>query len=212
MKFVGARLGEDFDPAIAQFVVFRGKRILIDPDLANGRLGRKLAGGKAVNVHLPAVRPRRRPGESFEIGLQLIRIVGQGFEFFARKHDGACIVGGIHVDRGRGVGDLDLLLLHRDGQLDVQSQRLVSYGGVVVLVNGESLRDDVQRVFSRRQPLNSYMPCEFVWVVTGEPAGGVMTTVALVMAAPEGSVTCPRRTPGADWAGEKVGKAVIKRA
>jgi hypothetical protein len=51
--------------------------------------------------------------------------------------------------------------------------------------------------------LNSYIPCEFVWVVTGEPAGGVITTVALVIAAPEGSVTCPRRTPEGDWATER---------
>ena len=34
--FVGARLGEDFNAAVAQLVVFRGKRVLIDPDFANG--------------------------------------------------------------------------------------------------------------------------------------------------------------------------------
>src|SRR5271169_7077116 len=61
------------------------------------------------------------------------------------------------------------------------------------------------------------MPCEFVWVVTGEPVGGVITTVALVTMAPDGSVTCPRRTPEADWADESSvnnnskKKMVIKR-
>ena len=35
MKFVGARLGEDFDSSIAQLVVFGRERILIDANLAN---------------------------------------------------------------------------------------------------------------------------------------------------------------------------------
>ncbi len=56
--------------------------------------------------------------------------------------------------------------------------------------------------FPGGKPLNSYIPCEFVCVVSGELAGGVITTVALVTAAPEGSVTCPRKTPEADWANE----------
>ncbi len=81
--FVGAGLGKDFNAAIAQLVVFRREWILIDPDLANGRLGRKLPGGEAVNVHLSAIRSGGGPGESFEIRLQLIRIVGQGLEFLA---------------------------------------------------------------------------------------------------------------------------------
>src|SRR6266853_1322016 len=42
--------------------------------------------------------------------------------------------------------------------------------------------------------LNSYKPWALVCVVRGEPAGGVTTTFAFVMAAPEGSVTWPRRT------------------
>src|ERR1700730_1248061 len=70
--------------------------------------------------------------------------------------------------------------------------------------------------FPGGKPLNSYVPCEFVWVVSGEPAGGVITTVALVTAAPEGSVTCPRRTPELDWANERFAnrsneRNVIKR-
>jgi hypothetical protein len=43
--------------------------------------------------------------------------------------------------------------------------------------------------------LNSYMPWALLWTTTGDPAAGVMITLALEIAAPEGSVTCPRRTP-----------------
>src|SRR4029077_10222368 len=76
MIFVGAWLGKDFNAAISQLVVFRGKWILINPDLADGRLGRQLAGGESINVHLATVGSSGGPGERFEIGLQLIRIVG----------------------------------------------------------------------------------------------------------------------------------------
>jgi hypothetical protein len=39
------------------------------------------------------------------------------------------------------------------------------------------------------------MPWALVWTTTGDPAAGVMITLALGIAAPEGSLTCPRRTP-----------------
>jgi hypothetical protein len=38
----------------------------------------------------------------------------------------------------------------------------------------------------------------------GEPVAGVITTLAWAMAAPEGSVTCPRRAPEGACAGEAV--------
>src|SRR2546425_10412632 len=40
--------------------------------------------------------------------------------------------------------------------------------------------------------LNSYTPWPLVCTEIGAPITGVMTTLALVMAAPDGSVTCPR--------------------
>jgi len=58
VKFVGARFGKDLYAAIAQLVVFGGKRSLIDANLANGFLGRKLAGSKTVDIELAAVRSR----------------------------------------------------------------------------------------------------------------------------------------------------------
>src|SRR5262245_3581145 len=55
VEFVGAGLGEDFDAAVAELVVLRGKRILIDADFTDGRLRGKLARGEAVNVDLSAI-------------------------------------------------------------------------------------------------------------------------------------------------------------
>ncbi len=148
MKLVCARLGKDFNSAIAELVVLRGKWVLIDPDFTNGRLGRKLAGGKTIDVHLPSVGSGGGPGESFEIGLQLIRIVGQGLQFLARQNDGAGIVGWIHVHGRRDVRNLNLLLLHRDGKLNIQTQWLVGDVSIVVLIHREPLGDDIQGVLS----------------------------------------------------------------
>src|SRR6267378_6423669 len=53
---VGAGFGEDLDTAISKFVVFRRERILINSDLTNRRLGRKLSSRKSVNVDLASVR------------------------------------------------------------------------------------------------------------------------------------------------------------
>src|SRR5271157_4533218 len=43
MKFVSARLRQDFDPAITQHIVLRGKRILVDANFADGGFGGQLA-------------------------------------------------------------------------------------------------------------------------------------------------------------------------
>ena len=67
--FVGSRLGEDFYAAIAEFVVFGRKRVLVDTDLANRGLRRKLTRSEPVDIHLAAVRTCRRPCERLQIGL-----------------------------------------------------------------------------------------------------------------------------------------------
>src|SRR5580698_8699997 len=69
MKFVGAGLGEDFDAAVAELVVFGGERVLVDANLADRRLRRELAGGESVDIHLAAVRSGGGSGKRFEIGL-----------------------------------------------------------------------------------------------------------------------------------------------
>src|SRR5882672_9315696 len=56
VKLVGPRLGEDFDSAVAELVEFRRKRILVDADLANGLLGRKLASAESVDEDGAATR------------------------------------------------------------------------------------------------------------------------------------------------------------
>src|SRR5712691_1487685 len=74
-QLVSSGFCQDFDPAIAQFVVFRGKRILIDANLADRSFGGKVSSRESVNVNLAAIWAGGRPGKSLKFGLQLIRIV-----------------------------------------------------------------------------------------------------------------------------------------
>ena len=150
MVLVGSWLGEDFDAAVTQLVVFGRKRILIDADLADGRFRRELTGRETVNVHLPAIRPGRRSGQRLQIGLQLIGIVGKSLELCARNDDGSGVVGGIHIDGRGGVGDLNFLSLHFNRHGDVKAKRLVGNGDIFVLIERESLSRDGERVLSCR--------------------------------------------------------------
>src|SRR5215469_12776436 len=80
VQLVGSGLGEDFDTAIAEAIVLRRERVLVDANLADGGLRRKLSAGEAVNVNLSAVGSGRRPGQRGELARQLVRIVGESLE------------------------------------------------------------------------------------------------------------------------------------
>ena len=69
VPLVGSRLGENFDAAVAELVVFGRKRILIDADFADRGFWRELAGGEAINIYLAAVRTGGRARESLEVTL-----------------------------------------------------------------------------------------------------------------------------------------------
>ena len=120
MKLVGPRLRQDFDPPVTELVVFRRKRILVDANLADGSFRRQLPGREAVDINLSAIRACRRPSQRLQLGLQLIRIIGKRFEILSLHHNRARVIRGIHVHLRRRVRDLDLFLLHLDGQLDIQ--------------------------------------------------------------------------------------------
>src|ERR1019366_7652822 len=60
VQLIRSRLGQYLDAAVAEFVVFGGKWILIDANLADCRLGGQLPAAEAVDVNLAAVRPGRR--------------------------------------------------------------------------------------------------------------------------------------------------------
>src|ERR1700751_5616199 len=92
VPFVSARLGENFDTAVADFVVLGGKRVLIDSDFADGGLGGQLSGRKAVDVELAAVWARGGAGECGQVALQFVGIIGKRFEFLTRDDDCARIV------------------------------------------------------------------------------------------------------------------------
>src|ERR1019366_8748347 len=64
---VGARLGEDLDLAVTQLVVLRRKRVLVDANLADGLLRRKLPAAEAVHEDGSAVGTGRGPRQRGEV-------------------------------------------------------------------------------------------------------------------------------------------------
>ena len=110
MPLVGAGLCENLDAAVADLVVLRRKRILIDANFADGSLGRKLAGCEAVNVKLPAVGPCRRAGQGLEVRLQFVRVVGKSVEFLSGDDDGARVIFRGNIHHGRLCRYRDILL------------------------------------------------------------------------------------------------------
>jgi len=80
VKLVRARFGENLDSPVAEFVVLRGKRVLIDADFADGSFGRERAARKSVDVNLAAVRASRRASKRLQFGLQFVGIIGKFFE------------------------------------------------------------------------------------------------------------------------------------
>ena len=112
-EFVRARLGEDLDAAEAEFVVLGRKRVLVDANLADGFLGRKLASAEAVDVNGAAVGTRGRAGQGLQIGGEVVGVIGERFEVGPAQRQGAGIAGRVgaygrsgpvlhgHVLRGR---------------------------------------------------------------------------------------------------------------
>ena len=98
MELFGAGLGDDLYAAVSDAVVLGGKRILIDANLKDGRLGRKLAARESIDVDLPAVRPGGRTGQLLEFSLELIGVVGEGIEVFASEDQAARVLIGIDAD------------------------------------------------------------------------------------------------------------------
>ena len=89
VQYIGSRFGENLDASVADMVEFGGKGILVDANLADGRLGRERAASEAVDVNLAAVRSGCRPSQRRQFVRQLIRIVRQRVQVLAFKNDGA---------------------------------------------------------------------------------------------------------------------------
>ena len=149
---VGSGLGEDFDPTIPELVEFRRKRILVDANLAYRSFGRKLAGGEAIDVHLSAIGTSGRTSQGVQVLLQLIRIIGQGVEVLAGKHNSAGVACRIHIDRSVLIGDCDILLLDffLDANIEALSLTRADIHGFVQEL-GEALRVHLYGVFAGRK-------------------------------------------------------------
>src|SRR5207248_11475838 len=63
---VRSGLGEDLDAAESEAVVLGGEGVLVDADLADRLLGRKLAAAEAVDIDLPAIGSGARSGERLQ--------------------------------------------------------------------------------------------------------------------------------------------------
>ena len=155
MQLVGARLGEHFDASVAQLVILGRKRIAVDANLADGRLGRQLPAGESVDVNLPAIRSGCGPGQRLQLAGQLIRIVRQGVQILALDDDGVRVAAGFHIDRGQLVGHHHALLRHFDGHgnihaLDLPGCKRNRRG----LKRGESAGAGLHNIAARRQSVH----------------------------------------------------------
>ena len=133
-------------------VEFGRKRVRIDADFADGTLGGQLAAAEAVDEELRAVRAGGGSGERLQIGLQVVRIVGKGFEIFVLQHERADI--GRRIDvylAGRLIADRYLLRLRGNLQCDVKRSGLTVGDIDFRLEEGnETFGIGADRVFSGR--------------------------------------------------------------
>ncbi len=123
MKFVCAWLGEDFDAAITQLVVFRRKRILVDANLANGIFRRQLASAESINKNGTAIGTGRGSGQRLEILLQVFWVIRQRLQVVATDHQRTGVVRSFCSHAGSRVV-LHGHLLHGRGDLQLKIQRL----------------------------------------------------------------------------------------
>ena len=152
MKLIRSRLGEDFNAAVTQPVIFGRKWILIDADFTNGGLGRECAGRKPVYIDLAAVRACRWASQRLKFGLQLIGVIRQRFEVFALHDHHSGVVRRSNIDlRGR-VRNLHLFFLNLNDETNIQ---LLSLPGedldAFLGENSEALGDGLQGIRARNQ-------------------------------------------------------------
>ena len=95
VKLVATRLGENVDASKPRTIVLRRKRIGVDADLADRRLRRQVAAGKAVDVDLSTHRPRCGAGERFQLLREFVGIVGKSRDLPSPHHDGVAVRTGI---------------------------------------------------------------------------------------------------------------------
>ena len=117
--------------------------------------GGKLSGRKPIDVNLSAIRSRRGPGQRLQLRLQLVRIVRQSVEILALQYDGAGAALRTDANSRCLFLHLDVLLLHRDLQLDIE---LLDLAGLYLhfgfIVDRESFRSGSDVVRARAKAID----------------------------------------------------------
>ena len=151
MHLVRTRLCEDLDASIAQLVVLRRKRILVDANLTNRRLRRQLPARESVHVDLPAVRSRGWSRQRRQFARQLIRIIRQRIQVLPRQYRRTLVRVRIHTQLHRVRLYRNHLRLHANLQLCVE-RRAHHRGNLHVdrRVGRKALHRHQQRIRARR--------------------------------------------------------------
>ena len=80
---IGTGPSQDLDTTKAEAIVFSGKRICVDTDLANGRARWQATAGKSVHKDLSAVWTSRWTSQCLECCGEIVRIVRQRIDVIA---------------------------------------------------------------------------------------------------------------------------------
>ena len=210
MKPVGPRLGKDFDPAEAQFVVLRGEWILVDPDLTDGVFRRQFTAAETVDQDRPAARPGGRAGECLKVHGKVVRVVGERIQIGSAEHRCARVGRRLQANGRLGIlVDRYLLFLRRNVQDQIHSERGCAERKFHRLANRQLRCGRPEHVVT-----GSEISKEVVSIVAGfrglEKAGrAVKFDSAPGTMAPLSSVTWPRNTAVSAKAGSDSKSAKI---
>src|SRR4051812_39510737 len=83
VKLIRSGFGQDLHPTVTKLVVFRRKRILVDPDLTDRIFGGQLAAAEAIYVDFASARSCGWTRKSLQIGRKVLRIVRQRLQILS---------------------------------------------------------------------------------------------------------------------------------
>ena len=149
-QFVHAGLGKDLDASVADVIVLGRKRIRIDANFANRRLGGQRSAAEPVDVDLATIGPGRGARQRLQVVLQLVGIVGKRIQVGALQRQSTRVLVRAHFDVAAIVVDRYLLRRARYAELDIDAA-VAAHGEGLHLIHGEALLIDHDVVGAGRQ-------------------------------------------------------------